>query len=220
MPTIEITKENFEIEIVTAPHPVLVDFWAPWCAPCRQLAPILEELSEEVEGHLKIAKIDTDAHPKLGRVFRIQSLPTMILMRGGKAQDVIQGALPKDQLMAKIKEWIPSLVGPEISAADLETVLKDGIPALIFDIRPDGQFARSHILGSKCVKEDDLEEKVEEAKNAPIILICRTGEESQKQAIALNKKGFPVRALVKGLLEWESDGYDTYSNKEEERLSL
>ena len=140
MATIEITRDNFEAQVLQAEKPILLDFWAGWCAPCKQLSPILEELSEEFAQHLIIGKIDTDAQPELGQAFRIQSLPTMIFMQGGQPKDAIQGALPKKNLIAKIKTWIPALVGPETTAEELSTELTANPSLVVFDIRAETHF--------------------------------------------------------------------------------
>lgn len=217
MATIEITRDNFEKEVLQAQKPILLDFWAGWCAPCKQLSPILEELSEEFSSHLTIGKIDSDAQPELGQAFRIQSLPTMIFMEGGQPKDAIQGALPKKNLVAKIKTWLPALAGPEVSAEELSRELTSNPGLVIFDIRDENHFVRSHILGSRCVAADQIKEQLSEAP-ASAVLVCRTGEVSLELAKQLSQQGLAVRALVKGLLNWEGDGLPTYSTKEEERL--
>ena len=219
MATVEITRDNFEAQVLQAEKPILLDFWAGWCAPCKQLSPILEELSEEFAQHLTIGKIDTDAQPELGQAFRIQSLPTLIFMQGGQPKDAIQGALPKKNLIAKIKSWIPALVGPEIAAEELSTELTTNPSLIVFDIREETHFVRSHILGSQCVAVEEIESRLAEGGGlASAVLVCRTGDKSLELAKQLSQKGFPVRALVKGLLNWEGDGFATYSTKEEKRL--
>ncbi|MBB4632201.1 thioredoxin [Sphingosinicella soli] len=97
-----ITPENFEAEVANAGKPVLVDFWAPWCGPCRQIAPALEELSEELGDQVTIAKLNTDDHPELASQFGIRGIPTMILFKDGKPAATKVGAQPK----SSIKDWL------------------------------------------------------------------------------------------------------------------
>ena len=97
-----ITPENFEAEVANAGKPVLVDFWAPWCGPCRQIAPALEELSEELGDQVTIAKLNTDDHPELASQFGIRGIPTMILFKNGQPAATAVGARPK----SAIKSWL------------------------------------------------------------------------------------------------------------------
>jgi thioredoxin 1 len=106
--TIEITAENFEKEVLKSDIPVLVDFWAPWCQPCLMMAPALDELSEELEGKLKIGKLDTEV-PKnqvLAMTYQIQSIPNMKLFKDGKIIKEIIGLRSKESLKADLSEVI------------------------------------------------------------------------------------------------------------------
>jgi thioredoxin 1 len=103
---VAISDASFENEVVKADKPVLVDFWAEWCGPCRMIAPVLERLAEEYAGSLKITKLDVDNNPQVSLQYGVQSIPTMILFKDGKEVERIIGYVPKDRLLGKIKPYI------------------------------------------------------------------------------------------------------------------
>ena len=106
--TIEITAENFEKEVLKSDIPILVDFWAPWCQPCLMMAPALDDLSEELEGKLKIGKLNTEIpnHQILAVQYQIQSIPNMKLFKDGKIIHGFIGLRPKESLKAELAEII------------------------------------------------------------------------------------------------------------------
>lgn len=103
MAILHITKDNFEQEILKSDVPVLVDFWATWCGPCRALGPVLEEIASETSS-VKIVKVNVDEQPELASQFRIMSIPTMILFKSGEVADKTVGLLPKDEVLNFIKK--------------------------------------------------------------------------------------------------------------------
>jgi thioredoxin 1 len=102
----EVNDVNFDTEVINSDLPVLVDFWAPWCGPCRALAPVIDQLAEEYSGKAKIVKLNTDDNPNIAVQFRINSIPTMILFKDKKPVDMLVGALSKE----KIQEAIDKLI--------------------------------------------------------------------------------------------------------------
>lgn len=102
--TIEITDANFNAQVLSSDVPVVVDFWAPWCGPCKMIAPILEDVAEEVGQAAKVAKLDVDQNPEKAAEFGVRSIPTLMLFKNGKAIGTKVGITPKDALIRWIKE--------------------------------------------------------------------------------------------------------------------
>jgi thioredoxin 1 len=99
---IQLTDSNFDEEVLGAKLPVLVDFWAAWCGPCRTMGPVIEQIAEEFEGQLKVAKLNVDNNPGSASFYGIRGIPTMILFKEGKPVEEVIGAVPKEKLVEVI----------------------------------------------------------------------------------------------------------------------
>ena len=102
MATVKIDKSNFQSDVLGAAEPVVVDFWAEWCGPCKMIAPALDEIAGEMAGKIKIAKINIDENPELAAQYGVRSIPTLMIFKGGEVADMKVGAAPKTALSS----WI------------------------------------------------------------------------------------------------------------------
>lgn len=104
MAELKITRENFENEVMKSNIPVLIDFWAPWCGPCRMMGPIIEQLADEYEGKAKVGKVNVDEESELSQAFGVMSIPTIVLVKDGKIVKQVVGARPKAEVEAMLQE--------------------------------------------------------------------------------------------------------------------
>lgn len=102
MAVIEITEHNFEQEVLKSEIPVLVDFWASWCGPCKMMAPVVEEISKEVNGKAKVCKVNIDDYPGLATKYQVMSIPTFLIFENGKVKNMTVGVQDKNDIISKI----------------------------------------------------------------------------------------------------------------------
>jgi len=101
--TITLTDQNFDAEVLKSDTPVLVDFWAEWCGPCRAVAPMVEEIAEDYAGRVKVGKLDVDTNQRTAMAYGIAGIPTLLLFKGGKVVETLVGARPKAELVKRIQ---------------------------------------------------------------------------------------------------------------------
>ncbi|MDF5719664.1 MAG: thioredoxin [Rhizonema sp. PD37] len=101
-----VTEATFNQEVLESEVPVLVDFWAPWCGPCRMVGPVVEEVATEYEGQVKVVKLNTDENPTVASRYGIRSIPTLIVFKGGRQVDTVVGAVPKTTLIKTLTQYM------------------------------------------------------------------------------------------------------------------
>jgi thioredoxin len=206
MPVTNVTDATFEREVLGSEIPVLIDMYADWCAPCKQVAPIIEEISRELAGKVKCVKIDIDKSPRVAQSFRVQSIPMLVIMAEGKVANVLMGAQPKPQILAALEPLLPHDPG-EVTAKEL-SALVTARRVLVVDTRDDFSFRRAHLPTAIHVPADQLVAKAAELRKAgrPVIVYGRTGADSDAAGKVARDAGIPAAHLKGGLLEWEGDG--------------
>jgi thioredoxin 1 len=101
-----ITTSNFEHDVLHAPGPVLIDFWAPWCGPCRLIGPVVEEIATQYAGRLTVGKLNVDEHPAVAQRYGITSIPALVFFHEGQVRETVVGAVPKHVLTARVDEFL------------------------------------------------------------------------------------------------------------------
>ena len=169
---INVTIENFDAEVIAASHqvPVLVDFWAPWCGPCKVIGPLLEKVETEYNGRFKLVKIDSDQEQQLAQAFGIRSIPTCVLLVGGKPVDGFMGAIPESEIKTFLDKHVPSEgeLEAEADAEDAQALIAAGDPQAALhklhealSINPGNDDARYDYV--KLLIENDMLEDAEAA---------------------------------------------------------
>lgn len=207
MPIPLVSEQDFEREVLRAEVPVLVDLFADWCQPCKQLTPILEQIGNELAGKLKIIRVDVERSPLLARSFRVQSIPMLVLIAQGRPVDQVVGLVDKKTILEMVQPFLPT-AADEIAPKDLQQLiaLKRVVPV---DVRDAAAFARYRIPGAINLPKDDLLARAREL--APTdgrlrVLYGRTSDEAKALAEAVRNAGIEVAYLVGGFLHWEADG--------------
>lgn len=104
--TAPVTDSSFKEEVLDSEVPVLVDFWAPWCGPCRMVAPVVDEIAEQYAGQVKVVKLNTDENPNVASQYGIRSIPTLMIFKGGQRVDMVVGAVPKTTLANTLEKYL------------------------------------------------------------------------------------------------------------------
>lgn len=209
MAVLSVTTATFQREVLESEIPVLIDLWAEWCGPCKQLSPRVEEVAREFEGRLKVVKVNVDQNPQLAQAFRAQSIPMLVVVAGGRPVKSAVGALTKKEILDLVEPFLPGSED-EVQAKELPALLK-ARRVVVVDVRDAAVYARVHIPGAISVPLDELDEKLPAlaAQRKPLVIYDRAGgDDARKVFEALQQQGLPAVMLKGGMVGWESEGFD------------
>jgi thioredoxin 1 len=209
MPVLNVNDASFEKEVMRAELPVLIDFHADWCQPCKQQGPIVEEIAQELEGKLKVVKVDVDRSPQVAAAFRIQSIPTIALLVEGQVAGGQPGLMNKRAILELVKPFLPANAA-EVKPAELAQLVAQR-RAVPVDIRDARSFGRARIPSAIHVPHEALDTRAAELSSRDgrlRVLYGRGTDEAKASAEALRGKGLDVAFLEGGFLHWEADGLE------------
>jgi thioredoxin 1 len=208
MPVQSVTDATFEAEVLRSELPVLVDLYADWCQPCKQVSPIVAQVAEEFAGQIKVAKVDVEANPMVAQTFRAQSIPMLLVIAEGKVVQQHVGALDKAGILRLLEPVMPRAAA-EVRAEELAVWLTQG-KALPVDIRDAASYARYRIPTAIHLPATELASRVEELQpfDGRIRVLCGRSEEAKEWSEKLQTDGVQVGFLAGGFLHWEADGLE------------
>lgn len=209
MAIVNVTDASFEADVLRSEIPVLVDLWAEWCGPCKQMAPALEQIAKQLEGKVKVAKVDVDANPRVAASFRVQSIPMLVVVDRGQIAGHHVGALDAKGILKLLEPFIPAEAS-ELKPAELAKLIQQR-QVVPVDLRDERSFSRARIPGAIHVPADEAMRRA--AELAPVdgrlrVLYGRSDADSKELAKQLGDAGVEVGFLAGGLLHWESDGFE------------
>lgn len=205
MPVPVISEQDFEREVLRSELPVLIDFTADWCAPCKTVAPEVEAIARELEGKAKVVKVDIDKSKRIAASLRIQAVPTFLVFHKGRPVAGDQGVLKRSQLRELVEPFLPRAEGA-IRAVELAQLIQQGQVAAV-DTRDASSYGRARIPGATNIPLDEIEGRLAELHMLPgePILYCRSGDKTKEMADKLAQSGLPVGFLEGGFLAWEAE---------------
>lgn len=199
-----VAEHEFEAKVLRSELPVLVDFFAEWCAPCKQMTPELEALSRELEGKALVLKVDIDRAQRLAGMLRIQSVPTYIVFAQGRPVAAERGVVSRARLRELVDPFLPRAEGA-VRSAELAELLKQRAVVPV-DTRDASSFGRARIPGARHMPLDEIEGRLAELHMlGQPVLYCRSGDRTKELAEKLAADGFGVPFLEGGFLMWEAD---------------
>jgi thioredoxin 1/putative thioredoxin len=201
----EISEQEFEREVLRSELPVLIDFTATWCGPCKTVAPEVEAVARELSGKAKVVKIDIDKSKRLATMLRIQAVPTFMVFHRGRPVAGDQGILRRNQLRALLEPFLPRSEGA-VRPPELAQLMKEG-QVVAVDTREASAYNRAHIPGAVHMPLEEIEGRLAELHMLPgaPVLYCRGGDKTKELATKLAEEGTPVAFLEGGFLGWEAE---------------
>lgn len=205
----KVTDATFETEVMQSELPVLVDFYADWCEPCKKLTPIVDEVGRQLAGKLKVVQINIDQNPVLAQMFRVQSIPMLAVVHQGRVAAHRMGLVDAKTILEMVRPVLPADAA-EVTPADLARLLKLD-RAVPVDVRDQAAFERYRIPGAVHLAAAEVAEKSAQlrATDGRIrVLYARSTDEAKALAEALRQRGVEVGFLSGGFLHWEADGFE------------
>ena len=201
-----VTEQTFEQEVLMSEVPVLVEFSAEWCGPCKVVAPELAALSSELADKAKIVTIDIDRSPNLSRQLGVQSVPTFVVFHQGRPAGGKVGALKRTQLREMLEPYLPRAEGA-LKPEEVFQLLRAGRISIV-DTREPAVYGRAHIPGATSMPAEEIEGRLAELfmLGTPPILYCRQGDRTKELVAKLVEQGLQVGFLEGGVLAWEAAG--------------
>ncbi len=203
-----VTDATFEAEVLRSELPVLVDLYADWCQPCKQLAPVVAQVSEELAGKIKVVKVDVDKNPIVAQTFRAQSIPMLLVIAEGRVVQHHLGVLDKAGLLRLLEPVMPRAAA-EVRPEELVAWMTQG-KALPVDIRDAASFGRYRIPSAIHIPANELASRTAELQpfDGRIRVLYGRSNEAQEWSQKLQADGVQVGFLTGGFLHWEADGLE------------
>lgn len=207
MPLPAVNERNFEQEVLLSEEPVLVEFGAEWCGPCKTMAPELLALANELKGKAKVVTVDIDRSPNIARQLGVQSVPTFVVFHQGRPVGGKVGAVQRRELRDMLDPFLPRAEGA-IKPEELSQLLPSGRVVPV-DTREAAVFARAHLPGAINLPMAEIETRLAELHMLPgtPVIYCRSGDQTKELAAKLAEQGVPVAFLEGGVLGWEAAGF-------------
>lgn len=203
-----VTDATFEAEVIRSELPVLVDLYADWCQPCKQLSPIVAQVAEELTGKIKAVKVDVDTNPMVAQTFRAQSLPMLLVLHQGKVVQQHAGVLDRAGVLRLLEPVMPRSAA-EVRPDELAAWLAEG-KVVPVDIRDQASYGRYRIPSAVHIPASELASRVDELQpfDGRVRVLYGRSEEAKEWGEKLQADGVQVGFLTGGFLHWEADGLD------------
>lgn len=202
-----VTEQTFEQEVLRSELPVLVEFGAEWCGPCKMVAPELQALSTELDGKAKIVTVDIDNSPLLARELGIQSVPAFVVFHQGRPVGGRVGAMRKRELRQLVEPFLPRAAGA-LKPEEAGILAQQGQISLV-DTREPAVFRRAHLPGAVNIPLEEIDSRLAELHMLPgaPVVYCRAGEKTKELVERLGQQGMSLSFIEGGVLGWEASGF-------------
>ncbi len=201
-----VTERDFEAQVLRSEIPVMVEFTAEWCQPCKTIAPEVEAFAKEVQGKVKVVKVDIDKSAFLAKQLRIQSVPTFMLFAEQRLADAQVGAIDRKGMRAMVEPFLPRQAGALKPVELAQLIAKAAVVPV--DTRDAAAYGRAHLPSAKNIPMEEIEDRLAELYmlGGQPVVYCRSGDKTKDLAAKLTEQGVPVAFLEGGMLGWEADG--------------